>query len=345
MGETTVRLPQLTETAPEARERSRFVYRFVYYRSAESQEYNESGQDYLAIREDGQRLAFALCDGVGQSFYGDVAARHLGDALLDWLWQLPSAGDRDRIGEALAAFLADLTRTAMTELARVPLPANIPPLVHSVLEEKREHGSESTFVCGVLDAPAEWLALAWLGDTRLRLWDVEGRECTAALGLTFHTRQRWSTRRGAVGSPPHVHVASTSPGAAGSIARLLAYTDGLAALDALPFPPSAATLREVIAAALGSPTSDDISLFDLTLTPASDPPFAEVGPPPIGDTVAEAELQSMNASATADDDTATPPPRLFHGPLRTWAAAITRWATAQRRAWEDRGRPPDPPST
>src|SRR5690349_14118824 len=115
MADTTLRLPQLSETAPQLHERPRFSYRFLYYRSAEGQEHTEAGQDYLAIREHGHRLAFALCDGVGQSFYGDVAARHLGDALLDWLWQLPISHDGDRIGAEMAAFLASLTPSASEE--------------------------------------------------------------------------------------------------------------------------------------------------------------------------------------------------------------------------------------
>ena len=65
----------------------RFSYRFAFDRSADSIKANEPGQDYIAIIAADDRIAFVLCDGVSQSFYGDLAARILGDQLVTWLWE------------------------------------------------------------------------------------------------------------------------------------------------------------------------------------------------------------------------------------------------------------------
>jgi hypothetical protein len=301
MDEATFRLPQQSETTPQVHRRPWFSYRFLYYRSAEAQDYGEPGQDYLTFREDGRRLAFALCDGVGQSFYGDVAARFLGDALLAWLWRLPLSGNANRFGEELAAFLATLTRPASEEIARIALPENLPPMTRSVLEQKRAHGGESTFVCGVFDALGGHLTLAWLGDTRLRLWDAEGRECTALLGPNFQPSQRWSTRRGAIGSPPHLHVASTNPNRGREIARLLAYTDGLAQLDPLALPPTSGPLRQVIAASQAAPTSDDLALLDLGIVASVGASGNQAEMPVIHDAgqVASAQPSGISQSSSA----------------------------------------------
>jgi len=72
----------------------RFSYRFAFDRSADSIKANEPGQDYIAIIASDDRIAFVLCDGVSQSFYGDLAARILGDQLVAWLWEMARTTSR-----------------------------------------------------------------------------------------------------------------------------------------------------------------------------------------------------------------------------------------------------------
>jgi len=221
----TVRVDPLRETPVTSRQRERFGYRYAYARSADSRTANDPGQDYLTLREDGRRLAFVLCDGVSQSFYGDLAAQFLGDALVEWLWNR-NPPNPEAFREELADFLDALVETATARVAAYSLPDSLPPMVRQVLEEKRALGSETTFVAGLLDTDAGVLLLAWMGDSRLRLWGKEG-ELTDRLGDTFHTQERWSTRRGRIGE---LH---TTWMPLSGLRYLMVYSDGLARLDRL----------------------------------------------------------------------------------------------------------------
>jgi serine/threonine protein phosphatase PrpC len=66
-----------------------FAIRYLYSRSSESQTANVLGQDTLRFRYSDNKIVFAVCDGVGQSFNGQLASQFLGDNLVKWLWGLP----------------------------------------------------------------------------------------------------------------------------------------------------------------------------------------------------------------------------------------------------------------
>lgn len=268
----THRVPQDRETGVEVVQGPTFTCRYAYARSADTQKAGDVGQDYLTFRQDEATFVFALCDGVSQSFYGDLAARFLGDALLAWLSdRLPLTTDAATIRTALSAYLRDLTGPATEQVQRHPLPPDIPPMLRDVLEEKRALGSESTFVCGRIDLPGPRfpqgrIVLAWMGDSRLRLWGPEG-ERSADLGGEFKTEQRWSSRRGPVGGEPHVFVAPLERDGRRTLVGLMAYSDGLAALDARDEVPSNRALQDMIASAGEAATSDDLSFLEVWLGP------------------------------------------------------------------------------
>jgi hypothetical protein len=254
----TVRVDPARETPVTSRQRERFGYRYAYARSADSRAHNDPGQDYLILREDGRRLAFVLCDGVSQSFYGDLAAQLLGDALVEWLWNR-NPPNPEAFREELADFLDALVETAAARVAEHPLPENLPPIVRQVLEEKRALGSETTFVAGLLDTDADVLLLAWMGDSRLRLWGKEG-ERTDRLGDTFHTQERWSTRRGRIGE---LHTARMP---LSGLRYLIAYSDGLARLDRLMTRHFRdGSIQSIIEDAAFRPESDDIAFLEVWL--------------------------------------------------------------------------------
>lgn len=60
-----------------------FSYRYSYVRAKETQDLNECGQDFLAFQDNGISFIFALCDGVGLSFHGEIAAEFLGMKLVN----------------------------------------------------------------------------------------------------------------------------------------------------------------------------------------------------------------------------------------------------------------------
>ena len=83
-----VELDQSYETPVTELRRGPFKIRYAYARSRDCQDSNENGQDYLVWRAESYRAAFALCDGVGQSFFGGIGAQIIGEAIIDWLWKV-----------------------------------------------------------------------------------------------------------------------------------------------------------------------------------------------------------------------------------------------------------------
>ncbi len=264
-----VQVPQDGETPVRLESAGWITWRYAYARAAETAVAGEPGQDYLAFAVDETAFVFALCDGVSQSFYGDLAARLLGDALCDWLAAAGSiAHDRAAIAHELTAHLEELTGEATRSLANQPLPETLPLLVRDVLVQKRGLGSESTFVCGRIERPKGRsrrgrLLLAWLGDSRLRVWSG-GRERLGA--DSFHTAERWSSTHGVIGRAPHVYTAPLLDAGGEAIERLAAYSDGLGALDGVSGSLSNFAINDLIDRAAQSSTSDDISFIELWLT-------------------------------------------------------------------------------
>lgn len=260
------------ETPPQRRSGPGYSYRYAYARSADSRAADETGQDYLTFSEGPTWFAFALCDGVSQSFFGDVAARILGDSILRWIEGMPAAADGSRLGELFHDYLQRLTEGATRWVEGYPVPEGISPMLREVLEQKRGMGSEATFVCGRIDLPGATLPqgrllLAWMGDSRLRFWGPWG-ERSSELGDSFRTEQRWSTSRGPVNGRPHV-FAEPLVGGDGQfqVTRLLAYSDGLSLLDGQQETLTDIDLQDLVATAGESPTSDDISILEVWLGP------------------------------------------------------------------------------
>jgi hypothetical protein len=258
-GALTIRLPQETETPLTTTQRERFGYRLAYARSLDSKIHNDKGQDYLVLREDETKLAFALCDGVSQSFYGDIAAQFLGDALLEWMWE--KCPVNKQITDELPPLLQNLVEEGRKRVEQYVLPLEIPSMVRDVLEKKRGLGSESTFVAGVLDSRIRKLGFVWMGDSRLRLWTAKG-EMTEKLDDTFHTRERWSSHRGLIGEL-HGYAGSLK-----QIRRIAAYSDGLAGVERqMSAFVTEEEMTKLIAQTEQSPTSDDVSLLEIWFPP------------------------------------------------------------------------------
>ena len=92
-------------------------------------------------------MAFALCDGVSQSFFGNLAAQQLGDALIGWLSEaIILLYTAEEIVSNLTDYLENLTESATEIIKKQPLPSDIPEMFREVLEDKRTLGSQSTFV-------------------------------------------------------------------------------------------------------------------------------------------------------------------------------------------------------
>jgi hypothetical protein len=323
------RIPQIHETAVQLNRGSDFAYRYAYARSADTRLADDTGQDYLTFRRDGQTFIFALCDGVSQSFYGDLAARFLGDSLLAWVGDgLPANLNRVTIRSVLTEYLQALTPSATELVQQRPLPEDIPAMLRDVLEQKRGMGSESTFVCGRIDLPTPQfpqgrIVFAWMGDSRLRLWGPDG-ERSGDLGGEFKTEQRWSSRRGPVGGEPHVFVISLEQDGRRVLFGLMAYSDGLSSLDRRTRSPSNFALQDLIDQAGKAATSDDIAFLEVWLGPL--PERVEALPllaPQLLETALQAKhLRAAWRSVPGADRYEV---KLRDGEAQTWKVNSTTW--------------------
>ncbi|HEX6869672.1 MAG TPA: protein phosphatase 2C domain-containing protein, partial [Micromonosporaceae bacterium] len=228
-------------------------------RSRESAQAGEPSQDYLAVRCDSRWLSFAVTDGVGSSFLGDVAAQILAAHLSDWLVSA-AAARTSPLHLALDSYLHGLSRAVAEQVATWPLPDTLSGIVRSALDQQRAYGSEAMFACGVVDLAGgadATVTVAWLGDTHVRVFLRDGEQ----IHHSGQTSDRWSSRlgpRGSVGS-------QTWPLA--QVARVIVCTDGLLPeLEATVALPDAELGARLDALAV-RPRNDDLALVDVGLIP------------------------------------------------------------------------------
>src|SRR4051812_21652507 len=238
-------------------------------RSQESAQAGEPTQDYLALRCDPRRLSFAVTDGVGSSFLGDVAAQILAAHLTDWLAPPRPAAD---LAAALTTFLRGLSHQVVDQVAAWPLADSVSGLVRAALDQQRAYGSEAMFAGGVVDLAGgrdATITVAWLGDARLRIVFRDGRQITHS----GQTTDRWSSRLGPRGT---VH---TEVWPVAEVARVIACTDGLLPELEATMELADAALDVRLRALADRPGNDDLALIDLGLSPGALPGADAASPP------------------------------------------------------------------
>ncbi len=266
--EHTVVLPQGEDTLLQRLEVGPFVLRYASLRSSDSKDADQNGQDYLSFHISGNSLAFCVCDGVSQSYYGELASRFLGERLLDWLRaKMPYTMDETFLSAQMIQFLDDTRYLASREIRDHRVSEDITGLLAEVLEEKRRRGSETTFACGLVTLPDEWfpcgrVVLAWLGNCRLR-W---GEGSTWGCGLQDNpddNKGRWNTKKGIVMGELMLRAFELAQESQRTTRRILAYTDGLAILDGKVEAPGDEQLAQLICEAANSKYSDDCSFLEI----------------------------------------------------------------------------------
>ena len=236
--------------------------RVMLERSYESAEAGEPTQDYLAIRCDQRRLSFAVTDGVGSSFLGDVAAQILAIQLAEWFAGGPGA---DEVTTALDRYLHQLSNDVAERVANWPLAESVPALMRAALDQQRSYGSEAMLVAGTVDLSGRRDAtatMAWLGDTRLRVIMRDGQ----TLDHSGRTNDRWSSRLG-----PRGAVQSRTWQVA-DVARVVACTDGVISVLDSAIELSDAALQEAVQRQARRPGNDDMAMVDIGLAPRAMPP-------------------------------------------------------------------------
>ena len=188
--------------------------------------------------------------------------------MIQWLLSNELVFEKGRLQASLSNYLVDLTKEAEHRIEKYTLPESVPSMLKDVLEKKRGHGSESTFVCGRIDFPSGdyingRVFFAWMGDSRLRFWRNNIESTDEFIG-EFDTRQRWSTKKGPIGGDPNVFISDLGTIQDNScITKVLTYSDGIAGIDDQKSYVSQRMLIDIMAQAMESPMSDDISYLEI----------------------------------------------------------------------------------
>lgn len=163
----------------------------------------QPGQDFCAFRFDDRYTVGVVTDGVSQSYFGNIAARAVGEALLAVLWQRredPPA-HRDLPGllspqqPMIAEKLADLPPARRTA-------QSAPTLLDRALDEARSEGSQAVLGGVVLDRVNRVADVYLLGDiTAVVHGPARPRD-----PIQGHERARWSSSAGVKGELFHQRI-------------------------------------------------------------------------------------------------------------------------------------------
>ncbi len=241
---------------------------YLFNRSSDSYINNVDGQDYFIFHDGEDKLCFVLCDGVGQSYCGQLAAKFLGDYLFNWLEDLDANFLQDpSLIDRLTNDLNVLAEEGQEMVLRHELPENLPDLLLLALTEQKNYGSEAVFVAGRVDFQVgktfPTLNLFWLGDTKIHLFDKHGDEMN--IPGSWINSERWSTKFGIKGAEAVNHWLIELR----KIEKMVVHSDGLKG-DVLSGLYSLLNIPDEMDSAVEglrfSPESDDVSLvsFDLS---------------------------------------------------------------------------------
>jgi hypothetical protein len=251
-------LSQEKETVLQEKKSKHFTYQYSYVRAKETQDLNESGQDFLVFQDNGTNFIFVLCDGVGMSFHGEIAAEFLGMKLLN-LFETFLETEQD-ISILLNEQLAKWKEEASEEIRSFQLPEETPWLLRDVLEEKRKQGSEAMFIGGKIELIPNQdkvqVTMVTHGDSFVQLFQDQ-KNCSNVMKFERNIEKRWSTQRGIIGGELEVFSKTLSKE---EVNRIVIHSDGLMSLMQYNFEE---VLTEIERAQC-SPTSDDISYLDIS---------------------------------------------------------------------------------
>jgi hypothetical protein len=144
------------------------------------------GQDFCGFQFDDHHAVGVVTDGVSQSFFGDIAARIVGGALIAYLWKRRDAPPgEDDVREELNAGQSWLAK----EVLEHKLSKTLDSVVRSVLNDARAEGSQTTFGGVLLDRQNKIANIYLLGDITAV---VHGASPQPEL-VSGHKRGRWSS--------------------------------------------------------------------------------------------------------------------------------------------------------
>lgn len=259
---------------------ARFDISYLYQRSSDSRTSGTPGQDFLAWNYDKHKdvLGFVICDGVGSSFFGNIAAKYLGNQLLNELifdfgpaleeeYEIRQKSTQHNseilslIGEKIAGKLNKWKEEGNKLVYAQELPSDLAPMVRTALEQQRQYGSEAVFLCGRINFVSRKIMLVWMGDSKVQIFRSDKSQIPdTMLGGRWVNSDRWSTQKGVKGSQVNVWIENFDQL---NITRVIAFSDGLASVEDDIYKFSVVKIKEEVGSLLRSPKSDDISYIDI----------------------------------------------------------------------------------
>lgn len=268
MTNSIVKISQDIETGVSRVYHKTATIRYAYARSYDSQVSNLPGQDYLEFRvgessAGNLKIVFSICDGVGSSFMGHLAAERLGTHLCEKLWgKWQDVVHFSSVEKQLTESLQEFTSEVTEEVDKYDLGEELPSLLRNALEKQRDYGSETMFVCGRL--LNDTLIFAWLGDMRLQLLDID-HQPISGYEVVPDTSCRWSSREGIRGGNIQTLQLKRHEDLQ-KVRHILAFSDGLASTEHTLSRMSDEEINAEIDRLVHTPTSDDISMLHITLS-------------------------------------------------------------------------------
>lgn len=165
------------------------------------------------------------------------------------------SGQVAEIPDLLTAWVPEATEAITAKV----LSPTLPEMQRVALERKREQGSETMFIAGLITHVDRQAHLFWMGDMRVALWGSDGAEIPLP-GAVFETRERWSSRIG----PKNGGVRMATIALDG-VAHLTAHSDGVGSFAPRLRAISQDLLNSIVAEQNRSAASDDISVLDIEL--------------------------------------------------------------------------------
>ena len=220
--------------------RGPFQLRFASYRKSEDAGLNLRSEDFIVGNLTKEKAVFALCDGVGSSFYGNLGSQILAEALMKWFEKIepPNTALIGRTESAqkwcetltkdLTAELNATTKLATSIINGKDLAGKDELIRVAEATQREDFGTQSNFASGIVWAhstnlPQGLILLFWLGNARLRLFNhIEDVSSQLEWGKNpDQLHEVWSSKDGVVGKV-YCHVTDLS-----KVNTIIAYSDGL----------------------------------------------------------------------------------------------------------------------
>jgi hypothetical protein len=136
-----------------------------YRRCFDFDENNQPGQDMVVVRGDDGYIAGIVTDGVGQSFYGNIAAKVLSEEILNWLWDRRRNPNKKEFEKEFEDFLVEAQQALGRKAAEFRVPEYLPEFQRELLEEMRDQeGSQAVMTAALWDLTSRELHLFQVGD-------------------------------------------------------------------------------------------------------------------------------------------------------------------------------------